>query len=156
MFCFVCFYGVVARFIFLWIAMEFCMAVGGYQTSSNSHCTVINTCCTFCQVLEYLSMVNFTTPEGERVYFDSNGDSPARYELVNLQITNRGTMEQVTVGIYDASQPGSQQFIMSDTPLVWGTGHSEVKRVVAETHLCTQYELWKLWVLVAGARVSVQ
>uniref|UniRef100_A0A3Q3D3S4 Extracellular calcium-sensing receptor-like n=1 Tax=Hippocampus comes TaxID=109280 RepID=A0A3Q3D3S4_HIPCM len=70
------------------------------------------------QVLEYLSMVNFTTPEGERVYFDSNGDSPARYELVNLQITNRGTMEEVTVGIYDASQPGSQQFIMSDTPLV--------------------------------------
>ncbi|XP_077396323.1 extracellular calcium-sensing receptor-like [Festucalex cinctus] len=78
------------------------------------------------QVLEYLSRVNFTTQEGERVYFDSNGDSPARYELVNLQITNRGTMEGVTVGIYDASQAGSHQFIMSNTPVVWANGHSEV------------------------------
>ncbi|XP_061683499.1 extracellular calcium-sensing receptor-like [Syngnathoides biaculeatus] len=78
------------------------------------------------QVLHYLNSVNFTTPAGERVYFDSNGDSPARYELVNLQMTNRGTMEGVTVGIYDASQVDSNQFIMSNIPVVWGNGSSEV------------------------------
>uniref|UniRef100_A0A3Q1J1I2 G-protein coupled receptors family 3 profile domain-containing protein n=1 Tax=Anabas testudineus TaxID=64144 RepID=A0A3Q1J1I2_ANATE len=65
------------------------------------------------QVLQYLKTVNFTTEEGERVYFDSNGDSPARYELVNLQMTNKGTMEGLTVGIYDASLPDSQ-FIMNN------------------------------------------
>ncbi|KAM9812405.1 extracellular calcium-sensing receptor-like isoform 2-T2 [Syngnathus typhle] len=78
------------------------------------------------QVLEYLSMVNFTTPGGERVYFDSNGDSPARYELVNLQMTDKGTMEAVAVGIYDASKTGGHQFVMSDVPVVWGNGDSEV------------------------------
>ncbi|XP_068593221.1 extracellular calcium-sensing receptor-like [Cebidichthys violaceus] len=74
------------------------------------------------QVLQYLNTVNFTTEEGERVYFDSNGDSPARYELVNLQMTNKGTMEGVTVGIYDASLPEIDQFILNNIPVVWGNG----------------------------------
>nr|XP_057935745.1 extracellular calcium-sensing receptor-like [Doryrhamphus excisus] len=78
------------------------------------------------QVLRYISMVNFTTPEGEIVYFDSNGDSPAKYELVNLQMKSQGTMEGVTVGVYDASLPENHQFIMSNVPLVWGNRHSEV------------------------------
>ncbi|KAM9318694.1 extracellular calcium-sensing receptor-like [Pholidichthys leucotaenia] len=77
------------------------------------------------QVLQYLSIVNFTTKEGERVYFNNEGESPARYELVNLQITNRGTMEGKTVGIYDASLPESQQFIMNRIPVVWGNGLTE-------------------------------
>ena len=72
--------------------------------------------------------MNFTTQEGERVYFDSNGDSPARYELVNLQMTNKGTMEGVTIGIYDASLPESHQFIMNNIPVVWGNGMTEVKQ----------------------------
>ncbi|XP_070826377.1 extracellular calcium-sensing receptor [Chaetodon trifascialis] len=78
------------------------------------------------QVLHYLKTVNFTTEEGERVYFDSNGDSPARYELVNLQMTNKGTMEGATVGIYDASLPESHQFIMNNIQVVWGNGLTEV------------------------------
>uniref|UniRef100_UPI0037E97C9E extracellular calcium-sensing receptor-like n=1 Tax=Semicossyphus pulcher TaxID=241346 RepID=UPI0037E97C9E len=77
------------------------------------------------QVLQYLDNVNFTTQEGERVYFDSNGDSLARYELVNLQMTNKGTMEGVTVGIYDASLPESHQFITNNTPVIWGNGRTE-------------------------------
>uniref|UniRef100_A0A4W6C8Q2 G-protein coupled receptors family 3 profile domain-containing protein n=1 Tax=Lates calcarifer TaxID=8187 RepID=A0A4W6C8Q2_LATCA len=78
------------------------------------------------QVLQYVSTVNFTTAEGERVYFDNNGDSPARYELVNLQRTNKGTMEGLTVGIYDASLPDSHQFIMNNITVVWGNGLTKV------------------------------
>uniref|UniRef100_A0A671U6E3 G-protein coupled receptors family 3 profile domain-containing protein n=1 Tax=Sparus aurata TaxID=8175 RepID=A0A671U6E3_SPAAU len=69
------------------------------------------------QVLQYLNTVNFTTEEGEKVYFDSNGDSPARYELVNLKMANKGTMEGATVGIYDATLPESHQFIMNGIPV---------------------------------------
>uniref|UniRef100_A0A665TEB0 Extracellular calcium-sensing receptor-like n=1 Tax=Echeneis naucrates TaxID=173247 RepID=A0A665TEB0_ECHNA len=78
------------------------------------------------QVLQYLSTVNFTTEEGERVYFDSNGDSPAKYELVNLQMNNKGAIDGVTVGIYDASLPERHQFIMNNIPVVWGNGLNEV------------------------------
>jgi hypothetical protein len=70
--------------------------------------------------------VNFTTTNGERVYFDSQGDSPARYDLVNLQMTKKGTMEGVTVGIYDASLAENNQFLMNNISVVWGDGHTEV------------------------------
>lgn len=72
--------------------------------------------------------MRFSTSEGETVYFESNGDSPARYELVNLQMTGKGNLEGQTVGIYDASLPENHQFIMSDVPIVWGTDEMEVKK----------------------------
>lgn len=72
--------------------------------------------------------MNWTTEEGERVYFDSNGDPPARYELVNIQMTNKGTMEGVTIGMYDASLPEIHQFIMKNIPVVWGKGLTEVSQ----------------------------
>uniref|UniRef100_A0A3Q0RHL5 G-protein coupled receptors family 3 profile domain-containing protein n=1 Tax=Amphilophus citrinellus TaxID=61819 RepID=A0A3Q0RHL5_AMPCI len=50
------------------------------------------------QVFRYLNTVNFTTEEGERVYFNKNGDIPARYELVNLQYSIQGIMEGRTIG----------------------------------------------------------
>uniref|UniRef100_A0A8C5HTZ0 Extracellular calcium-sensing receptor-like n=2 Tax=Gouania willdenowi TaxID=441366 RepID=A0A8C5HTZ0_GOUWI len=74
------------------------------------------------QVLQKLNSVNFTTAEGERVSFDSNGDSLASYELVNLQMTNKGTLTGETVGIFDASLPESHQFIMNSIPIVWSNG----------------------------------
>ena len=64
--------------------------------------------------------------EGESVFFDSNGDSPARYELVSLQPAQSGTMKAVTIGIYDASLPASQQFMRHNTTVVWGGGVTKV------------------------------
>lgn len=65
--------------------------------------------------------------DGERVYFDKNGDSPARYELVNLQITNKGTMEGETVGIFDTSLQDDNQFIFNNISVVWGNGLTKVR-----------------------------
>ncbi|XP_053278667.1 extracellular calcium-sensing receptor-like [Pleuronectes platessa] len=90
------------------------------------------------QVVQYLSTVNFTTGEGERVYFDKNGDSPARYELINLQTANKGTMKGVTVGRYDASLPESHQFIMNNVPVVWGNGLTEEAPVSVCSERCLQ------------------
>lgn len=88
------------------------------------------------QLLHYISTVRFNTSEGETVYFDSNGDSPARYELVNLQMTSKGTLEGATVGIYDASLPENHQFLMSDVPIVWGNGETEVKKKLDMQFVC--------------------
>ncbi|XP_069569061.1 extracellular calcium-sensing receptor-like [Brachyistius frenatus] len=78
------------------------------------------------QVLHYLQNVNFTTSEGERVTFDQNGDSYARYELVNLQHVTSGTMHVATVGIFDATLPSEHQFIMNGMDIVWGGGSDTV------------------------------
>ena len=42
--------------------------------------------------------------------FDANGDPVARYELVNWQKSESGSIEMVTVGSYDASLPAGQEF----------------------------------------------
>ncbi|XP_039478302.1 extracellular calcium-sensing receptor-like [Oreochromis aureus] len=88
------------------------------------------------QVLQYLNTVNFTTKEGERVYFNKNGDTPARYELVNLQFTIRGTMEGRTIGIFDASLPERNQFIMNNIRVVWGNGLTEEVPVSVCSEMC--------------------
>ncbi|KAM4742053.1 extracellular calcium-sensing receptor [Anableps anableps] len=88
------------------------------------------------QTLQNLNRVNFTTVDGERVYFDSNGDSPARYELVNLQITERGNVEGETVGIYDSSFPNDHQFIMNNIPVVWANGLLEKVPVSVCSNKC--------------------
>ncbi|KAJ8410728.1 hypothetical protein AAFF_G00186850 [Aldrovandia affinis] len=76
------------------------------------------------QVLHYLQTVNFTTNAGERVHFDSNGDSPTRYELINLQSAKDRIMEIATIGYYDASLPKEHHFTMNNVSIVWG-GSSE-------------------------------
>ncbi|XP_059420348.1 extracellular calcium-sensing receptor-like [Carassius carassius] len=74
------------------------------------------------QILHYMQTVNFTMNGGETVFFDSKGDSPARYELVNLQNVTKGTTEVATIGYYDAIQPRGQQFTMNNVNITWGGG----------------------------------
>ncbi|XP_060929500.1 extracellular calcium-sensing receptor-like [Limanda limanda] len=74
------------------------------------------------QVLHHLQNINFTTRQGERVTFDQNGDSPARYELINLQRVTSGTAHVSTVGVFDATLPDERQFVMNGVKIVWGGG----------------------------------
>jgi len=64
----------------------------------------------------------YTQNGGETLFFDSKNDSPARYELVNLQKVTKGTMEVVIIGYYDATQPRGQQFTMNNVNIIWGGG----------------------------------
>ncbi|KAG9273390.1 extracellular calcium-sensing receptor-like isoform X1 [Astyanax mexicanus] len=78
------------------------------------------------QVSQSLQDVHFITPVGESVFFDKNGDSPARYELINLQQVKAGTMKVATIGYYDASLPKGQQFTMNGAQIVWKGGSNTV------------------------------
>ncbi|KAL6479467.1 hypothetical protein MHYP_G00129000 [Metynnis hypsauchen] len=78
------------------------------------------------QVLHSLQSVNFTMPTGEHVYFDSNGDPTARYELVNWQKDPAGDIAFVTVGHYDASLPSDEQFVMKPVSIVWAGNSATV------------------------------
>lgn len=74
------------------------------------------------QVLQFLQKVNFTTSQGEKVTFDQNGDSPARYELINIQSITSSTMHISTVGMFDATLDHDYQVIINDTDIIWGGG----------------------------------
>ncbi|XP_076853655.1 olfactory receptor CH1 [Brachyhypopomus gauderio] len=91
----------------------------------NVHCTQRNILLPG-EVSHALQTVNFTMPSGEQVYFNSNGDPTARYELVNWQKNEAGEVIFVTVGNYDASLPSDEQFAMKPVNIVW-TGNSYMR-----------------------------
>ncbi|KAG8001943.1 Extracellular calcium-sensing receptor, partial [Nibea albiflora] len=75
-------------------------------------------------VLTQLKKVNFSQ-NGYDVSFDANGDPVAKYELVNWQISESGSIEMVTVGHYDASLPAGQEFRINKN-LTWVDGGTQV------------------------------
>uniref|UniRef100_A0A3Q2CJ22 Olfactory receptor C family, j1 n=1 Tax=Cyprinodon variegatus TaxID=28743 RepID=A0A3Q2CJ22_CYPVA len=83
------------------------------------------------QVLHYLTQVNFTTKNGEDVFFDESGDPVARYALVNWQLDNTGYIQFKTIGFYDASWPEGQQFEMkTGVRAIWAGESPEVPRSI--------------------------
>ncbi|XP_036933421.1 extracellular calcium-sensing receptor-like [Acanthopagrus latus] len=76
------------------------------------------------QVLNQLKKVNFSK-NGYDVSFDANGDPVATYELVNWQQSESGSIEMVTVGLYDASLPVGQEFHINRN-LTWMDGGTHV------------------------------
>uniref|UniRef100_A0A8C1RKR2 G-protein coupled receptors family 3 profile domain-containing protein n=1 Tax=Cyprinus carpio TaxID=7962 RepID=A0A8C1RKR2_CYPCA len=55
------------------------------------------------QVLEYIRGVQFTIKTGEEISFDASGDPVARYDLVNWQPVQDGSLQFKNVGFYDSS-----------------------------------------------------
>ncbi|XP_031152325.1 extracellular calcium-sensing receptor-like [Sander lucioperca] len=76
------------------------------------------------EVLTQLKKVNFSR-NGYDVSFDANGDPVARYELVNWQKSESGSIKLVTVGQYDASLPVGQKFQINRN-LTWVGGGTQV------------------------------
>ncbi|KAE8295197.1 Extracellular calcium-sensing receptor [Larimichthys crocea] len=76
------------------------------------------------QVLMQLKKVNFSQ-NGYDVSFDANGDPVAKYELVNWQKSESGSIDMVTVGHYDASLPVGREFRISRN-LTWVHGGTQV------------------------------
>ena len=58
--------------------------------------------------------------------FDANGDPVARYELVNWQKSESGSIEMVSVGHYDGSLPEGQEFLINRN-LTWVNGDTRVR-----------------------------
>ncbi|XP_026222257.1 extracellular calcium-sensing receptor-like [Anabas testudineus] len=70
-------------------------------------------------ILQHLKNVYFKTKEGDEVYFNENGDPPAKYEIINWQPTENGVVDFVTVGLYDASLPADKQLSLKNNSIIW-------------------------------------
>ncbi|KAF7218549.1 extracellular calcium-sensing receptor-like [Nothobranchius furzeri] len=60
-------------------------------------------------ILQHIQKIHFKTKEGDEVYFNKNGDPPAKYEIINWQPKQNGSVDFITVGLYDASLPAEKQ-----------------------------------------------
>ncbi|KAI4876842.1 hypothetical protein NFI96_016974 [Prochilodus magdalenae] len=74
------------------------------------------------QLLYYLKAVRFTTPVGELVYFDENGDPSASYDIINWHMGAEGKVEFAQVGQFDAARGPGQDFQLDLSKVVWGGG----------------------------------
>ncbi|KAK1785362.1 hypothetical protein P4O66_018745 [Electrophorus voltai] len=74
------------------------------------------------QLLHYLKSVNFTTPVGELLYFDENGDVSASYDIINWHVGPEGKVAFVKVGQFDAASTQERGFQLDTNKVVWGGG----------------------------------
>ncbi|XP_056905985.1 extracellular calcium-sensing receptor-like [Takifugu flavidus] len=77
-------------------------------------------------ILQRIQRSQFKTKEGDEVYFNENGDPPAKYEIINWQPTENGVMDFVTVGLYDASLPADRQLTLQTTTFTWAQNSEQV------------------------------
>ncbi|XP_053090990.1 extracellular calcium-sensing receptor-like [Pangasianodon hypophthalmus] len=76
--------------------------------------------------LEHLKRVRFKTKEGEEVYFDENGNTVAKYEIINWQANTESKTEFITVGLYDSSSPDQDNLIINMANIVWANNATQV------------------------------
>ncbi|XP_049445346.1 metabotropic glutamate receptor 1 isoform X1 [Epinephelus fuscoguttatus] len=50
------------------------------------------------KLLDYLLKTSFRGVSGEEIYFDENGDTPGRYDIMNLQVEGDGRYDYINVG----------------------------------------------------------
>ncbi|XP_075956621.1 extracellular calcium-sensing receptor-like [Anarhichas minor] len=78
------------------------------------------------KILQLMKKIQFKTKEGEEVYFNENGDPSAKYEIINWQPTEKGTVDFVTVGFHDASLPADKQLNLQNESLIWAQNSQQV------------------------------
>ncbi|XP_029435608.1 extracellular calcium-sensing receptor-like [Rhinatrema bivittatum] len=78
------------------------------------------------QLLHYIKNVHFLNKVGKKIFFDGDGNSPARYDVVNWQRGAEGTVSHVKVGSYDSSTPPGQRLVINFSTILWGSGDAQV------------------------------
>ncbi|XP_059187330.1 extracellular calcium-sensing receptor-like [Centropristis striata] len=78
------------------------------------------------KILQHTKKVYFQTKEGDEVYFNENGDPPAKYEIINWQPTENDIVDFVIVGLHDASLPADKQLILQNKSLIWAQNSQQV------------------------------
>ncbi|XP_056425694.1 extracellular calcium-sensing receptor-like [Hyla sarda] len=73
------------------------------------------------QFLKYMKTVSVKLSSGQDMFFDSNGDPPPVYDIVNWQLSSNGGLIQANVGQYNSSA-----FIVNMTSLRWDMGDTKI------------------------------
>ncbi|KAK9520986.1 hypothetical protein VZT92_020837 [Zoarces viviparus] len=72
------------------------------------------------ELMQHLSNLNFTTPQGDMFYFQG-ADIPAKYDLVNWQETPEGSLKLVLIGRVDGFD-----LHLNESAIQWSTGSNQV------------------------------
>ncbi|XP_048398124.1 extracellular calcium-sensing receptor-like [Stegostoma tigrinum] len=82
------------------------------------------------RLFQHLKEVRFTNRIDEHIYFDSNGDPTASYDIINWQMKQNGSVEHVTVGYFDVSAPAGKMFMIKEDSIIWHGNKRKVPQSV--------------------------
>ncbi|XP_029437578.1 extracellular calcium-sensing receptor-like [Rhinatrema bivittatum] len=82
------------------------------------------------QLLHYMKKVHFSNKMGEEIYFDSSGNPPAMYDIVNWHLQPDGTINSMKVGRFDFRASKGQELSINISAVRWNTQYKEVPRSV--------------------------
>ncbi|XP_072264948.1 extracellular calcium-sensing receptor-like [Pyxicephalus adspersus] len=77
------------------------------------------------KVLRYLKKTHFHTKSGEVMRFNSNGDLPASYDIMNIQILN-GSFNMVKVGRIDPEAKVGEKISLNISAILWNEHFTQV------------------------------
>ncbi|KAF3702881.1 Metabotropic glutamate receptor 1 [Channa argus] len=78
------------------------------------------------KLLDYLLKTSFRGVSGEEIYFDENGDTPGRYDIMNLQSVGEGRYDYINVGSWH------EGILMIDDYKLWLNSSDMVRSVCSE------------------------
>ncbi|XP_078524894.1 extracellular calcium-sensing receptor-like [Lissotriton helveticus] len=82
------------------------------------------------QLLHYMKNVHFKNKAGEEMFFDSNGNPPAVYDIVNWQLQTNGEIIYVKVGSFDSRESPGKQLSISSSTMQWNLQENKVPHSV--------------------------
>uniref|UniRef100_A0A1B8Y7Y4 G-protein coupled receptors family 3 profile domain-containing protein n=1 Tax=Xenopus tropicalis TaxID=8364 RepID=A0A1B8Y7Y4_XENTR len=69
--------------------------------------------------------VKFRTSSGDQIYFEDNGDPPARYDILKLFFFRDKTVQSIKVGSFDSSRSDGDQLFINNSANLLGPHFSE-------------------------------
>lgn len=85
--------------------------------------------------------MDFTTPVGEKVFFDENGDPSASYDIINWHVSTEGKVEFIKVGQFDVVKGPEQDFQLDLTKIFWGGGPEDEVRMLDLLRLLKEHRV---------------
>ncbi|XP_069495658.1 extracellular calcium-sensing receptor-like [Ambystoma mexicanum] len=104
----------------------------GHGPFTNGSCADINDLHSW-QLLHYLKHLHFKTPAGDNISFDANGDAPAAYDILNVQISPNEEFHVAKVGKLDPTAQDGRDIIVNAATILWSDGSSRVPHSVCSS-----------------------
>ena len=87
------------------------------------------------QLRNYIQNVNFTSPSGNRVYFDANGNVEGQYKIINFQ-SNNNAYEFVSIGRWTDSGDQNRHTLFPDTTIQFGINQTSGEPLLSVESQC--------------------
>ncbi|KAJ1080358.1 hypothetical protein NDU88_000577 [Pleurodeles waltl] len=71
------------------------------------------------QLLHYVKQVRFEANVQKEIYFDANGYTQPIYDVINWQVTPKGSVNFIKVGTFDTAAPRGNDLVINVSAILW-------------------------------------